>query len=141
MPDPGLKIILLANRCDGSEVVENSHITEPLLEFGWVQLICWFAKACVVPKVIAVARTIFEKAFIFSSIRKKGWGWTQSESLFELLINSATLDLSVCSPYLAQDYRRRTRKGGTMQGLTCQPESIYRPTEHQRNVGLHSRPV
>jgi hypothetical protein len=82
MPDPGLKIILLANRCDGSEVVENSHITEPLLEFGWVQLICWFAKACVVPKVIAVARTIFEKAFILTSLRKKilGVGYNPNPS-------------------------------------------------------------
>jgi hypothetical protein len=56
--------MLLANRSDASEVFENSHITEPLLEFDWVQLIRSSAKTCVAPKVIAVARTILEKAFI-----------------------------------------------------------------------------
>ena len=54
----------LANRCDASEVFENSYITVPLLEFDWVQLIRSSAKACVAPKVIAAARTILEKAFI-----------------------------------------------------------------------------
>ena len=56
--------MLLANRSDASEVFENSHITGPLLEFDWLQLIRSSAKACVAPKVIAVARTILEKAFI-----------------------------------------------------------------------------
>jgi len=84
--------MLLANRSDASEVFENSHTTEPLLEFGWVQLICSFAKACVGPKVIAVARTILEKAFILSSVRKKVWG-TQSKSLLNYSsINCASLD-------------------------------------------------
>jgi hypothetical protein len=39
-----------------------------------VQLICSFAKASVAHKVIAVARTIFEKAFILTSLRKKFLG-------------------------------------------------------------------